>query len=252
MGPAVWMYLYILDEVTWEDGTIHEWVDESIAYKLEIPLTTVRKQRRKLEDEGYIQTTQKQHCLSVSVVNWHHPADEGDHQGDQIVSPSTVQGDHQGDHQGDQSRSLLHIVSNNHTITLKEEEEDDEPEPEFIPLSVSDPELAVYVGVTGFISMPSGYTKSNDNARATIRALLKTHGGVNRAVEFLRPFWVEYRKRKLPPAQYYWLDWAITGEIPPEYTGKPFYKGKAPVKEVDILDPAVYRDKYLKDDEEVD
>ena len=247
LGVAVFLYLYMLDKVTWEDGIIHEWIDQAAADELEMPLTTVRKQRRLLEDKLYICTTQHKRYLEIEIIKWESPI-----KGDQILSPLPIKGDHKGDHKGDQILTLLHRDSDYQTIRLKEEKKSDEHEPEFVPLSVSDPELAVYVGVTGFVAMPSGYTKSNDNARATIRALLKKHGGVNGAVDYLRPFWVEYRKRKLPPAQYYWLDWAITGEIPPEYTAKPFYKGKAPVKEVDILDPAVYRDKYLKYDEEVD
>jgi len=32
MGSAVWLYLYILDRVNWDDGILHEWIDESVAY----------------------------------------------------------------------------------------------------------------------------------------------------------------------------------------------------------------------------
>ena len=251
LGGAIFLYLYMLDIVNWEDGIIHEWIDQAAADELEMPLPTVRSQRRQLEDNLYIRTTQHKRYLEIEILKWESPI-KGDNKGDSLLSPLTSKGDNKGDNKGNQILTRLHRVSDYQTIRLKEEEESDDPEPEFVPLSVSDPELAVYVGVTGFVAMPSGYTKSNDNARATIRALLKKHGGVNGAVDYLRPFWVEYRKRKLPAAQYYWLDWAITGEIPPEYAAKPFYKGKPPVKEVDILDPAVYRDKYLKYDEEVD
>ena len=55
LGEAWYLYLFILDSVNWETGTIYEWRDADIAEMLDVYLPTLRNHRKRLEDQGYIQ-----------------------------------------------------------------------------------------------------------------------------------------------------------------------------------------------------
>ncbi|MCP4142519.1 MAG: hypothetical protein GY755_19955, partial [Chloroflexi bacterium] len=107
MGMAIWLYMHILDRVDWETGTVYDWRDADEADDMGMNHRTVRSWRRKLEDEGYISTVQKQYNLEISVLNWTNPRNydgkvlNKKEQRDTKNAPSGVQGDTQGDTQGD-------------------------------------------------------------------------------------------------------------------------------------------------------
>ena len=83
------------------------------------------------------------------------------------------------------------------------------------PAAVIDPEFYVYSKITGFTSFPGAWVKATDNARLAIRGILmEKRYDKQAAIDYLMPFWEEYRKRNLPPSQFHWLDWAVTGTIP--------------------------------------
>jgi hypothetical protein len=124
LGITVFLYLYILDNVNWDTGIIYEWTDEAAAEELEIPLSTLRDHRRKLEDELYIQTTQKSRCLEISVRNWTNPREYSGqiyNEGDEITEPSEVEGDTVGYTVGSETSSPVHKVSHNHIDTLNKD-----------------------------------------------------------------------------------------------------------------------------------
>ena len=73
LGIRIWLYLHILDRADWGSGTVLEWVDESEAEVLGISIDTLRKQRRKLRDDGYITTIQKKHSQQIIIHNWTNP-----------------------------------------------------------------------------------------------------------------------------------------------------------------------------------
>lgn len=73
MGECIWLYLHILDTATWEDGTVHEWKDEAIAMEMDMPVRTVRDQRQKLAESGYITCNRKKHSQDVIIHNWTNP-----------------------------------------------------------------------------------------------------------------------------------------------------------------------------------
>jgi len=119
LGESWFLFFYMLDSVNWEDGTIHEWRDSDAADELEINLSTIRAQRRRLENEGYISTFQKQHYLEIKVNNWDDPKhrwgqmdddegvaepvpsnDQNGVQGAVVTPPSKPQGVGQGAYQG--------------------------------------------------------------------------------------------------------------------------------------------------------
>ena len=140
LGAAWFLYFYMLDKTNWDDGVIYDWKDDAASQELEIPLATLRDHRRKLEDELYIQTTQKQYCLEIAIINWTNPREysgkkynevPGDNiplpqenQGDDIPLPQNYQGDTQGDTQGVEKSTLLHRT---HRITLSQDHRADSP-----------------------------------------------------------------------------------------------------------------------------
>ena len=73
LGELIYLFMFILDKTNWESGVIEDWLDQGVAEEMEMPLSTVRYQRRKLERLGYISTEQKQHGIRVIVHNWTNP-----------------------------------------------------------------------------------------------------------------------------------------------------------------------------------
>ena len=73
MGSAIWLFLYILDIVEWENGTIVEWTDDNHAEIFGIPVRTLKEHRQKLYDEGYITCIQKRHSQTIVVQNYTNP-----------------------------------------------------------------------------------------------------------------------------------------------------------------------------------
>lgn len=104
IGAAIWVYMYILDRADWEQGAVLDWKDADAASELQMGLPTLRSHRRKLEDEGYIQTTQKQHGQKLAIMNYTNPREYSgkvyNAQGDTKTQPSEIEGDTQGYSQG--------------------------------------------------------------------------------------------------------------------------------------------------------
>ena len=73
MGAAIYLYLYMLDKAEWEDGTIYNWTDKQAADDLEMPIVTLRSQRRHLENELYIKTVQEYNGLKISISKFSNP-----------------------------------------------------------------------------------------------------------------------------------------------------------------------------------
>ena len=137
LGSAWFLYFYMLDKTNWDDGIIYDWKDDSAAQDMDIPVATLRDHRRKLEDELYIKTTQKQYCLEIAITNWTNPREYSgqkynevqddeipaphEKQGDEITAPQTAQGDTQGYTQGDtQGTEKLTPLHSIHRITLSQ------------------------------------------------------------------------------------------------------------------------------------
>src|SRR3990172_2133847 len=73
IGPAVWLYIYILDRADWEQGAVLDWTDAGAAEELGMDINTLRNHRRKLEDERYISTQKKQYKQILYIHNWTNP-----------------------------------------------------------------------------------------------------------------------------------------------------------------------------------
>jgi hypothetical protein len=119
LGAAWFLFFYMLDKTNWEDGIIYDWKDEAAADELEIPLSTLRDHRRKLENNLYIATTQKQYTLEIAVKNWTNPREYdgtvyNSKQGDKKTTPQNDEDYTQGDTQGNEKLTPLHHI---HRIT---------------------------------------------------------------------------------------------------------------------------------------
>jgi hypothetical protein len=73
MGECVWMFMYMLDIADWETGVISDWKDEAASEDMQMPIRTIRDQRRKLEELNYVSCEKKQYSQSITILNWTNP-----------------------------------------------------------------------------------------------------------------------------------------------------------------------------------
>ena len=192
LGQAWFLYFYMLDQADWNDGVIHEWTDETAADELDMPVTTLRKQRRHLEDELYIQCQQQQYCLEITILNYQDPR-------------AREQGDRQGDRQGDQIRPPLHILQNTRIP-------DSQITRECASATPVPDEIADFIAVTG-----------HKPTKIQIPIIIAAMQAIDRKDrrEYLLPFWTEWAGvRAYKPTSLAWLtEWARDGTIPPQRKG---------------------------------
>ena len=133
LGIRVWLFMYMIDICEWPTGTIPEWIDKSAADELGMPVNTIRKQRRKLDEDEYISCIQGQHSQHITIHKWTDPRkysgevlniEETPDVGvskdahpevskDDHPEENEFEGDHQGDHQVIQQMVTLPIESQN-------------------------------------------------------------------------------------------------------------------------------------------
>jgi hypothetical protein len=73
LGNRIWLYLFMLDVADWDTGKVIEWRDKAAADELQMPLSTVRTQRREIEEAGYISVNQKHNRLVITIKKWVNP-----------------------------------------------------------------------------------------------------------------------------------------------------------------------------------
>ena len=96
MGAAIWLYLYMLDNVDWGTGQLEAWKDGVAAKDLEISVRTLQGQRQKLQDEGYIECAQGFQCQVITIMRWIDPrsySGKVHNQGTEKSVPSQKDGD---------------------------------------------------------------------------------------------------------------------------------------------------------------
>jgi len=86
IGIRVWLYLFILDRANWEEGAVLTWRDQDASEELEMPIDTVRQQRRQLEVAGYIRTEHQGDHLRLVVCKWVNPREYSG----QVYNPPSV------------------------------------------------------------------------------------------------------------------------------------------------------------------
>lgn len=73
IGPAVWLFLYLLDNCNWADGKVYGYTDGQAAEDLGMEKRTVRDHRTKLQAAKYISCQQRKHDQTITIHNWTNP-----------------------------------------------------------------------------------------------------------------------------------------------------------------------------------
>jgi len=73
LGNRIWLYMYMLDIADWDTGKVIEWRDKDAADELQMPLVTVRNQRREIEEAGYISCSQQHRRQVITIKRWVNP-----------------------------------------------------------------------------------------------------------------------------------------------------------------------------------
>jgi hypothetical protein len=89
MGECIWLYMHIIDRADWEKGIAYDWKDEAEAADMGMPLRTLREQRRKLDDLGYISCVQLKHNQNIIIKRWINPRDYGG----KVMNSDGIEGD---------------------------------------------------------------------------------------------------------------------------------------------------------------
>ena len=191
LGEAWYLYLFILDSVNWETGTIYEWRDADIAELLGVYLPTLRNHRKRLETEEYIVVNQKQHCLEITVCKWQNPSNkhvEDDNEGYKVAQPSTPQGNNQGDNQGhnegnNQGDNTLSLIPFNSDISDYQTVRHTDNHPQISPIQ------KLIESITGV--MPTN--QADLNAIQEIEKLNPTEQDIRSGYEWLKSQGVKLR-----------------------------------------------------------
>ena len=85
IGPALWLFLYIIDRTDWNDGLFKGYTDAEAAEVLEVPKRTIRSWRIRLEDGEYIACRQSLHSQTIYVNNWSNPKEKWIEEIDKII-----------------------------------------------------------------------------------------------------------------------------------------------------------------------
>ncbi len=117
LGARIWLYLHIIDRANWDKGAVLEWRDVDEADALDMPVRTLREQRKQLQADGYITCNQAQHSQQIVIHKWVNPRSYSGkvlNQGDKKPLPSKSQGDAQGDAQGSSKHVTPSLSSHDH------------------------------------------------------------------------------------------------------------------------------------------
>ena len=122
LGNRIWLYLYMLDVADWDTGKVIEWRDRCAADDLQMPISTIRTQRREIEEAGYISCRQHHSHQVITIKRWVNPREYSgkvynDDEGDQNYAPQEIdektegvnESNNEGVNEGTQNLTLLHI-----------------------------------------------------------------------------------------------------------------------------------------------
>jgi len=73
MAERVWLFMHIIDRADWELGRVIEWRDRDESELLEMPIRTLREQRRRLENDDYIRSLHRGDHLEIVILKWANP-----------------------------------------------------------------------------------------------------------------------------------------------------------------------------------
>lgn len=171
LGEAWQLYFYILNIVDWETGVYEEWKDADIANDLDMPLPTLRYQRKRLEEKGYITVEKLQHSQRVIVYNWTNPREysgevynkiQSDNQSNNQSNNQSVNPQAQNDSSFIQSHITHHTSQDIDNIYYEPCDDDGNPlklKKVNITKEPTHPAIIAYRRVTGRYPAKINYTK---------------------------------------------------------------------------------------------
>ena len=204
LGLAIYLYLYMIDIVNWEDGKIHEWTDISASEELDMPIKTIREYRKLIEKEKYISCVQHQHSQEITIKKWTNPREySGDtmNQGALQTEPSSsdkIEGSLQGSLEGSLEEGFgqaqIPLSSSSHTshIIIKDSDEKQSP--------------SKHPAIQAVREVTKKYPPK-DVMDVLIRVI-----GENPDVEKLRSCYETWRLRSYNPLNFEWVtSWYVSG-----------------------------------------
>ena len=210
MGECIWLFQYMLDVADWEAGVILDWKDQAAADDMQMPIRTLREQRRKLEEEGYISSLQKQYGQEITIKNWTNPRSYtgevlNKKQGSNKAEPKKKesQGYIQGYTQGSSQDVTPTYDSKDKHQTSKEGET---PK----PLKANQiPEVVLFRAV---VRRYPNHSNFDDVVKAVSGVSQRL--GRDATAEDLKPFYSAWTSKGYKPTNLAWLEWAVSGQIP--------------------------------------
>ena len=197
IGPAIWLFLYLLQHTDWETGTMHGYTDEQAAEELGSKKRTVRSWRMKLQAGNYITWKKKPYSLNIMVSNWDNPNLDWS-QTDTRMS-RTIESDIESDIEPTRRDGTHHPYSDNRLQTTDNN---------YADATIQN----LFVTITGMLTFPS---RSKEQDLTRLRAIAKKHKGDRDAIiRYCAKFFQEWRRREYSKSNTNWLDWAIADDIP--------------------------------------
>ena len=207
MGECIWLFMHIIDRADWETGIAYDWKDREEAAVMGMSVETLRDQRQKLEKWDYIRGIQRQRGQDIKIMEWRNPRDYGAEiknpriQGDGSPPPSEFQGDAQGD---------AHVRSQPTTPTLHSKSKSDNVRKRTGAKNPPPPEVSLFREVTERFPPKVCF---EDVARSIQTVQVRLGREVTR--EDLLNFYKAWCAKGYKPISLAWLEWAETGQIPP-------------------------------------
>jgi hypothetical protein len=212
MGECIWLFMHIIDRADWETGIAYDWRDKDEAAQMEMPLDTLRYQRKKLEELDYIRCKQKQHGQDISIMEWKNPRDYGSEtknprvEGSNGLPPSEFQGSNQGLNQGS-NQVTRQIKTPTYSSKIKDHKSVGADKPS---KANQIPEVSLYREVTGMYPARASF-ETVVTAVGQVRSWL----GRDVAAEDLKPFYVAWCNRGWNKQAVTWLtDYAAANRLP--------------------------------------
>ena len=211
IGPAVWLFLYLIDRADFDSGTMYGYTDDQAAEDIGSKKRTIRSWRIKLQDGGYIDWIKKPYSINVTISIWDNPVNKwgksDTRMSDTIESDikSDIESDIKSDIESDIKSDIEPTRSDgtHHLITRLQT-------PDSRINNYTDAAMQkLFVTITGMLTFPS---KSQAQDIERLRAIAQAHNGD--AITYCARFFQEWRRRGYSKSNTSWLDWAIADDIP--------------------------------------
>src|SRR3972149_6988339 len=229
MGDLLWLYLHILDRTDWETGIVYGWRDAEEAIDMKMQPRTLRDQRQRLQNLGYITCKQERRGQRIVVHNWSNPKNYSGEVLNCRVTPGVSPLLSKGDTEGAENTSSFRELTIKRSWIMDHGSERSAAAPRRAPKSAPEvhPALLVYREVTGHYP----------HSAVADQVITAVNG---KSAEVLTPFYAEWCSRGYNSNSIKWCtEWAATGTIPPQGANgrKPNVSANNPAGRPKLADP---------------